>query len=294
MLLLLLATLAPDSARTYHVSLARAESLYVTEIGAGRAVVLIPGMFSAAFSYRRVLPLLADLGYRAIVIEPLGFGLSSKPEKADYSLTAQADRIASTIDEIGARGALVIAHSVGNSMALRAEIRHPGVISGIVSLEGGIAERAATTGLRRAARFIPWVKWFGGIKRIRKAMHSGLIKASGDTTWVTEDVIDGYTEGPAADIDGSLKAFLAVAEAREPEKLAPRLGELTIPVLMLVGGARHEGGPPAKELAQMAELLPMFAVDTVPGAGLWLQEERPDIVVEALGRVGVASTQRSW
>src|SRR2546422_1504920 len=36
-------------------------------------------------------------GYRAIVIEPLGVGNSGRPEHADYSLTAQADRIAGVL-----------------------------------------------------------------------------------------------------------------------------------------------------------------------------------------------------
>jgi pimeloyl-ACP methyl ester carboxylesterase len=247
--------------------------------------VLLPGLFGAAYGFRQILPALAERGYRAMVIEPLGMGHSAKPERGNYSLTAQADRIATAMERLGARGAIVVAHSVAASMALRAAYRHPGTVAGLVSLEGGPAESAATRNVRRASRFVPWVKWLGGIKRIRKAMYSGLIKSSGDTTWVTEEVVLGYTAGAAADIDGSLMAFLAVAAAREPEKLAPRLKEITVPVVLLLGGADHDGAPGKEEIERMRASLPHFSVDSVPGAGLYLHEERPDAVIAAIIRM---------
>src|SRR2546430_10538280 len=92
---LLTVLLLADTSRAFSMALAPAESLWVTVEGAGDPVVLIPGLFGSAFGYRRVLPGLVDAGYRTIVIEPLGIGTSARPEHADYSLTAQADRVAS-------------------------------------------------------------------------------------------------------------------------------------------------------------------------------------------------------
>jgi pimeloyl-ACP methyl ester carboxylesterase len=290
MLLVLFAAIAADTGRAYHVPLAAAaESLHVTEVGAGRPVVLIPGMFGSAYTFRRVLPLLAERGFRAIVIEPLGIGFSTTPERANYSLTAQADRIAAVMRQVDAAGAVIVAHSVATSMALRLAYRHPGLASAVVSLEGGVAEAAATAGLRRAARFVPWVKWAGGIKRIRRTMRSGLIEASGDTSWVTDEVVNGYTAGAARDIDGALKAFLAVAVAREPEKLGPHLGEVTIPIHLLRGSAPHKGGPPDDEIRAMQRFLTGLTMESVAGAGLYLQEERPDVVLAAIEAMAAAS-----
>src|SRR2546428_5091281 len=92
----LLAFLAlADSAQAFPVVLSPAESLQVTVAGAaaGKPVVLVPGLFGSAFTYRNVIPRLTAAGYRAIVIEPLGVGGAGRPERADYSLTAQADRL---------------------------------------------------------------------------------------------------------------------------------------------------------------------------------------------------------
>src|SRR5437660_4359447 len=117
MWLLALALLA-DTVHTFSLALSPAESVAVTVTGTGDPVVLVPGLFGSAFGYRAVIPLLTDAGYRAIVVEPLGIGSSARPEHADYSLTAQADRIAAALDRLSVRHAIVVAHSLGASMAL--------------------------------------------------------------------------------------------------------------------------------------------------------------------------------
>jgi len=71
------------------------ECVQVTISGKGPDVVLIPGLFGSAFSFRRVTALLASEGYRTIVVEPLGVGDSARPKEADYTLTAQADPLVS-------------------------------------------------------------------------------------------------------------------------------------------------------------------------------------------------------
>src|SRR6266513_2652236 len=110
------------------VPVAPAESLSVEITGRGDPVVLIPGLFGSAFGCRKVVPLLVGAGYRTIVIEPLGVGASGRPEKANYSLTAQADRIAAALDSLRVRNALVLAHSIGGSEAFRLAYRRPDLV----------------------------------------------------------------------------------------------------------------------------------------------------------------------
>ncbi len=283
MLLLTLFMLA-DSTRAFSVPVAKAESLWVTDAGAGTPVVLIPGMFGSAYGYRRVLPLLTERGYRAIVVEPLGIGRSAKPERADYSLTAQADRVAEVLQQLGVSHAIIVAHSVNASVAFRLAYRRPDLVGAVVSLEGGPAERATTAGFRRAMTFVPWIKWFGGVKLVRKQIRKGLIKVSGDTTWVTDEVVDGYTAGAQADLDATLKAFLGMAASKEREKLLPHLAEIHCPVRLLLGGAPHDGAPSSKEIEALRSGLSRLAVDTIAGAGHYIHEEQPEPVVEAVER----------
>jgi len=279
-----------STSRPVIVSVARAESLWVAEAGPGEPVVLIPGLFGAGYGYRKVVPLLVASGYRAIVIEPLGVGRSGRPARADYSLTAQADRIGAALDSLAVSGAIVVAHSVASTMALRLAIRRPDLVRGIVSLEGGIAASATTPGFRRAMKFAPLIRLFGGMGAIRGKIRTPILEQSGDTSWVTDAVVREYTAGAARDLGATLRAFRAMGRSVEPDSLAPRLRDVACPVLLLLGQAPHDGSPPARETALLADSIPWFASDTLPAVGHFPHEEAPALVAAAVDRMRVTVT----
>ena len=280
----------PAPPQSFMVPLSRTESLSVETVGRGDPVVIIPGLFGSVYGFRTLVPLLVDAGYRAIVIEPLGIGSSARPEKANYSLTAQADRIAAVLDSLHVRAALLIAHSIGGSEAFRLAYRRPDLVRGLLSIEGGPTETATTAAFKRALRFAPWIKLFGGIRLIRRKIRGLLIESSGDSSWVTDAVVEGYTAGAARDLDATLKAYLAMANSREPVKLAPHLAEVPCPVRLVVGGVRHDGDVSATEVQLLERSLHSFAIDSVPGAGHFIYEEQPGAVVAALARLKASVT----
>ena len=288
---LLLSDSAP-TARVFKVLVAPAESLAVEVAGraAGAPVVLVPGLFGSAFGFRKLVPLLTAAGYRAVVVEPLGIGSSSRPRKANYSLTAQAGRIAAVLDSLGVRGVLIVAHSIGASEAFRLAYHRPDLVRGLVSIEGGPTETTLTPAFKRALRFAPWIKLFGGIRLIRRKIRGLLIDSSGDSTWVTDDVVQGYTAGAARDLDATLRAYLAMGNAREPERLAPHLAELRCPVRLIVGGARHDGDVGDQEVRLLEHAVRAFALDSVPGAGHFIYEEQPRAVLAAVTRLAASVT----
>src|SRR6476661_1252254 len=146
------------SPRAFAVPLTPTESLAVETSGSGEPVVLIPGLFGSAFGFRTLVPLLNAAGYRTIVIEPLGIGASARPEKANYSLSAQVDRIAAVLDTLHVRNALVLAHSIAGSEAFRLTYRRPDLVRGLLSIEAATTEKAITAAFKRALRFAPWIK----------------------------------------------------------------------------------------------------------------------------------------
>lgn len=257
-LLVLLALLA-DTTESRLVVVSPAESIHVELTGLGPPVVLIPGLFGAAFGFRHVVPLLTRARYRTIVIEPLAIGRSSRPDGADYSSSAQAVRIAAVLDSLKLRNVLVIAHSIAGSQAFRLAYRRPDLVAGVLSLEGGPADTMVTAGFRRAVRFGPAIKLLGG-----------------------NDVVRGYTAGAARDLGGTLKAYRAMSRAREAEPLAPHLLKIRSPVVLLVGTAPHHAAVAPEEIERLRRSLPAFFVDTVAGAGPYLHEERPVAVLHAL------------
>jgi pimeloyl-ACP methyl ester carboxylesterase len=286
---LLVAALLADSTQSMHIRLAPAETLHVEVSGAGEPVVLIPGLLGSAYGFRNLAPQLVEQGFQVIVIEPLGIGASAKPERGNYSLVAQADRFAAVLDTLGVRRAIVLGHSVGGSEALRLAYRRPDLVDAVISLEGGPAETAATPQFKRAMRFAPWIKILGGVRLIRWKIRKMLVSSSGDATWVTDSTVEGYTAAAARDLDGTLKAFLAIAAAREPEKLQPHLSEIHCPVVLIVGTAPHDGDVGADEITLLQRTLPHFTLESIPGAGHFLNEEQPAAVVAAVVRTRQAA-----
>lgn len=296
-LLLTLALLAaPDTAVGHDkaivrdVAVAPGETLRTTSIGTGRPLVLIPGVFGAAFGFRAITGPLVARGYRCIVVEPLGYGWSSHPKEADYSFTAQAARIGRALDSLGVRGALFAAQSSGAAIAFRVAVARPDLVRGLLSIDGGPAESAATAGMRKAFRFGGGlVKLAMNEQKLRHDVRREIILNSGDTTWVTKAVIREYTAGQAADMHGSIDAFHQMSSSKEPESLASRLHQVEVPVRLMVGTVPHPSEVTPQQRELLRARLPDFAIYRVVGSGQYIPEERPAMVVAAVGRLADAA-----
>jgi pimeloyl-ACP methyl ester carboxylesterase len=287
MLLLMLAVMV-DSTATRAVVVAPAETVAVHVAGVGTPVVFIPGLFGSAYAFRQVVPELVAEGRQVITIEMLGTGASGRPSKADYSLTAQAHRIAAVLDTLDVRHAVVVAHAISGSVAMRLAVERPDLVGGLVSIEGGPAEAATSPGFRKAMAWAPLLKIFGGKGMVRGKVVKQLHEASADTTWITQEVIDGYTADALSDFGATLDAFQGMARSREPWALRPKLGALRCPVVLVLGATPHKSGPPAAEVTLLRDSVPTFSIDSVPDAGHFVFEERPRAVVAAVQRVELA------
>jgi pimeloyl-ACP methyl ester carboxylesterase len=273
------------------VLIAPEEMLAASVAGEGPVIVLLSGSIGSSYTWRHVAPALVAAGYRVVAIDPLGMGRSGRPRHADYSLEAQAQRVRATLDSLHVASVVIAAHGISGSIAMRLALAHPDRVTALVSIEGGPAEHAGSPGIKKALALAPLLKLFGGKRMIRGKIRGGLREASGDPAWVSDEVVDGYAEGPAGDVGATLAVLGAMADAREPVALGPRLGALTLPVTLLLGGAPHAGGPKEDEIGRLRRSMPEAEIVRVEGAGHYLQEERPDQVVEAIERVA-ARTRR--
>lgn len=288
MFLLSLALLAAplDSAVVRDIEVADGETLRTTSVGTGQPIVLVPGIFGGAFGYRKITGPLASTGYRIIVVEPLGYGSSSHPKDADYSFGAQTSRVARTLDQMGVKRALIVAQSSGAAIAFRLAIQRPDLVRGLVSIDGGPAESAATPGMKKAFKLGGGlVKFAMDESKLRHDVRKEIIKNSGDTTWVTDAVIRGYTAGQTADLGGSIDAFHRMSKSKESASLADRLHQCAAPVLLLLGTVEHPAEVTSEQQDLLKEKLPRFTSERIRGAGQYIQEEQPGAVLAAVARL---------
>jgi pimeloyl-ACP methyl ester carboxylesterase len=294
MLLLTLALLANplDSAVVRDIQVAPGELLRTTSYGEGEPVVMIPGLFGAAFGFRSIVGPLTAQGYRCIIIEPLGYGWSSRPKKADYSFSAQTERIHHALDTLGVDRALFLAQSSAAGIAFRLAVTRPDLVRGLLSIDGGPSESAATPGLKNAFRFGGRAaKLMMDEYKLRHDVRREIVRNSGDTAWVTDRVITEYTAGMGRDLSGSIDAMHQMSKSKEPESLAERLHEITGPVRLLVGSVQHPSEVPHDQRELLRARLVDFAADSVSGSGQFINEEQPAAVVAAVERLDLAAEQ---
>ena len=284
-LALLLTTSPIDTSYTTTIAVAEAESLRVTVRGEGHAVVFIPGLFGSSYTYRHVVARLDGAGFQLIGVEPLGIGSSSRPKDADYSLTAQAERVIAVLDTLRVEQAVLVAHAVGASIAMRMAYRYPSRVRGIVSIEGGPGETATTRGFRRWMKFAGVAKLIDGRRAMARAISREMKDVSADDSWVTDRVLQAYTRGLVRDYRGTLSAYQGMSRSEEPELLRDYLHTIPCPVVLLVGETDHKSGPAPEEIALLAERLPAFSVDTVASSGFFIQEEKPTAVATAVTEI---------
>jgi len=275
-----------DSIAIRDIQVARGETLRTTSVGAGRPVVLIPSLFGGAYSYRKITAPLAAQGYRAIVVEPLGYGASSHPKKADYSLDAQASRVARTLEQIGVRNALVIAHANGSGIGFRLAVQRPDLVRGLLAIDGGPAESAATPELKRVFKLGAFpVKLLLYPGRARYELKDELVSSSGDKSWVTDEVVRKYSAAQMRDLGGSIDALNQMAKARENGSIADRLQQCAAPVVLLVGTSPHRAMVSPEDRDLLQHRLKRVEIQDVPGAGRYIQEEKPTVVLDAVERL---------
>jgi pimeloyl-ACP methyl ester carboxylesterase len=275
-----------DSIAVRDIQVAEGETLRTTSMGRGTPVVLIPGLFGGAYSYRKITGPLVAQGYQAIVVEPLGYGASSHPKKADYSLDAQTERVERTLEQMGIRRALLVAHANGSGIGFRLAVERPDLVRGLLSIDGGPAETAATPELRRvfALGAFP-VKLILDPARARYELKDELTSSSGDRSWVTDEVVRKYSATQIRDLHGSIDALSQMAKAKERSSLAERLQQCAVPVVLLVGTSPHRAMVSPGERDLLQHRVRRVEIQDIPGAGRYIQEEKPQVVLDALAKL---------
>jgi pimeloyl-ACP methyl ester carboxylesterase len=123
--------------------------------GRGPLLLFLHGFPSSSYDWRETIAALT--GRATLALDFLGFGLSDKPARGNYSLLAQADRVESLVAD-DSRPVVLVAHDMGTSVAtellardidgaLRFELQAVLLFNGSI-----IIERASLTWAQRALR----------------------------------------------------------------------------------------------------------------------------------------------
>jgi haloalkane dehalogenase len=159
---------------------------------AGQPVLLLHGEPSWSFLYRKVIPVLAAAGLRAIAADLIGFGRSDKPaEVAEHSYARHVEWVRSfAFDALGLHGVTLVGQDWGGLIGLRLVAEHPDRFARVV---------AANTGLPTGDQPMPdvWLR-FREVVRTKPDLSVSRLVQSGCQTTLPPEVLAAY-EAPFPD-----------------------------------------------------------------------------------------------
>jgi 4,5:9,10-diseco-3-hydroxy-5,9,17-trioxoandrosta-1(10),2-diene-4-oate hydrolase len=204
-----------------------------------------------------------ERGFRVIVPDALGFGLSSKPEDVNLSLGRLVGCTMTLLDGLGIdRLAGVIGNSMGGAMAMRLTLDHPDRVDRLVLMAPGGLE-ARETYMEMA-----------GIKAMIRAIYKqGITEAS------LRSVFELQLHDSGLLTDETLAERLAISALQPKDttarlrvgSLEERLGELTCPVLAFWG--MNDVFCPPSGAMKIAEQCPDARVVLLTRCGHWVMVE---------------------
>ncbi len=167
--------------------------LYSEEAGQGSPVVLIHGFGESIFTWRKIMPALAQR-HRVIALDLKGFGRSDKPLDMAYSADDQAAIVARFLEVRRLSGASLVGHSFGGTVALRTalvpEVKAKGRVARLAVISAPALPSSVASDLNLAA--LPGLPEAVTLPLPPKTMARLLLSEARGGGDVSDEDIEGY------------------------------------------------------------------------------------------------------
>lgn len=107
---------------------------FVREQGSGPVALLVHGVPTSSFLYRKVISALADQGVRAVAFDFPGLGLADRPQGFDYRWSGLARWMGEAVDALEIDRCHLVVHDIGGPIGCEWAIRHPDRVVSLTAL----------------------------------------------------------------------------------------------------------------------------------------------------------------
>jgi pimeloyl-ACP methyl ester carboxylesterase len=258
--------------------------LHYIERGSGSPIVLLHGngVNAQDWDVSGVLDGLAA-DHRVIAFDRPGFGYSERPRNVDWSPVQQAELLHLAFGQLEITRPVLVGHSWGTLVALALALDYPADVQSVVLVSGYYFPSLRLDALLGAAPAIPFL---GDVLRYTVSPIVGRLLAPVlvRQLFAPAPVPDRFKNFP---LSMSLRPSQLRASAQEAQlmvasakSLAPRYGELTVPVSIIAGSGDSIANPLAQS-NRLANVILEHDARLVSGAGHMVHYFSPDVVIEA-------------
>ena len=107
---------------------------FTLDRGDGDAVVLLHGVPSSCFLYRKLVPLVAERDRRAIAFDFPGLGLAERPEDFDYTWSGLARFVDAALATLAVERCHLVVHDIGGPIGFEWAVRNPDRVLSLTAL----------------------------------------------------------------------------------------------------------------------------------------------------------------
>jgi non-heme chloroperoxidase len=247
--------------------------------GQGPPIVFVHGYTAAIAEWNFVWDKLAAKGFRVIAFDQRGHGGSTLGSDGIGSEPMAAD-VAAVLRHFDIRDGVLVGHSMGGFVTIRAMIDHPDLaqrLRGLVlfaTWAGRVLDGAPQNRVQ-----IPLMQ--SGIMKglLRSRTVAVLLGAAQCGARPSPAMISVFIEGFNQHLDDH-GPLVPIVRAFSREDRYPRLGEIAAPTVVMVGSADRT--TPPSHSRRLASGIPGARLVTVPDAGHLLNWEGADELVEVI------------
>jgi pimeloyl-ACP methyl ester carboxylesterase len=252
--------------------------VHFEQAGSGEPVVLIHGFGASTYSWRRVMPVLAE-SYRVVAVDLNGFGYTQRPKSREsYTREGQEKLVLGVMDALGIDRASVFGHSYGGGLALFMASRHPERFRSMVLVDSS-APTYADDRRSWTAAFRPLSSLFVRSFALRRSMiRRALLHSYYDDSKVTPELVQAYFD--RVRIEGVADAYYGLTAPTRTAAGRVDLARIEVPTL-IVWGAHDELVSPASG-RRSAEQLHDAAFVLLGESGHLPMEEQPEEFLRAV------------
>jgi 3-oxoadipate enol-lactonase len=247
----------------------RGQSLHYETVGAGRPILLVHGFTNYGMVWAPQLAALVHAGYRAIMPDLAGHGLS-EPAQVKTTVADLAGDMVALLDSLGIARAAVCGLSLGGFVAQQMAVDHPGRVDGtIVADSRPLANDAETR-----AVIATWIEMFEGpggpLKRLEFAWPV-LFNDTFQASPAGAATLDAWRP-ILARIPGY--SLANVARGMAEFDVSAALPRVRAPTLVISGELDRLFAPEVSR--RTAELVPGAGFAVIPGGGHICSVDSPD------------------
>jgi len=243
-------------------------TLHYHDAGGGHPVVFLHGSGPGASGYSNFkgnYPVFAEAGFRAIVPDLPGFGLSSKPEDTAYVLDFFVAAIHWLIARLGIENCTLLGNSLGGAIAIKYTLDHPEHVRNLILMAPGGLED------------LPVYLAMEGIQRMIEVFTAGPMDAAAMKRLLSLQLFDRSL------VNDDLVAERVAVCATQPRtvlttmrvpNMSERLGEIRCPVLGFWG--INDRFNPSSGAAKIVERCAQARMVMLNRCGHWVMVEHRD------------------